>query len=850
MKKTLAVVAALFAIAAFAQGQAKGPIVDKILFDAKTQADIGLKDVAAGKSDLFFYGVDGATFKALPDDVKSKLDVYSLDGVSYWSLDINPYPNKAPYTVQKGDKTLFNPFAIREVRYALNFLVNRKQIIDEIMSGAGVPMYTPVTPGQPNSSRYGLVASKLGFTPGGNEKKAIADIDAAMNAAAALSDNQGKLKKAGQFWTFNGDPITVNFLIRVDDPNARLKEGRFIADEIERAGFKVNRLEYDRAKCFKIYQDGDPKDYEWNIYTEAWIGGQTLAYWESPLAQMYAPWQAFMPGGGNANMWNYQNEELDSLTGDACNGRVKDSSDYYAKLLKATDLGLKEAVRVFVAGQTSFFAANKDRFNNRMIYGFGDGLNKLSEYTADVKPVNGEKVLRVSNFSSKGALFVSAWDPVGPDGFSDAYIHVVSSGLSDMETDVNPVTGISFPGRASWTGIDTKIATDANGKVVGKVPVPSSAVLWNAKDQKWESGISYVDVKGDGSVYDYKKADSIASYSTGTFAFKFGKWHDGRAADINDYRYALSFPYDVSFKKGADDKVYEESYATVVNTGLVRAKGYVFNKDNTITVYGDANYPMDPNQLAGLLCPSLMVEASNYQAITCWEILEALKAIVAEGNASKTVYSFSSSSDFTEVDLLAQKCVADIKAKLQEFIAQKRVPAALSGFVTPDEAVKDYRLAVDFIEKHGHAFISNGGFILEKYDPSNNTVIEVANRDPSYPYVKGQFAKDLATSYLRIDAVKVPAYSKGKDFSVGITVSEVSYPADKAAAAPKGTVKLTLVAGTETVYAAKLVKAGSFAAVIPAKVLDALKPGSYTLVVEAAKGSEAGSVATSNVIVF
>src|SRR5208337_1209876 len=103
-----------------AQAGEKGPILDKILFDAKTQEDIGLKDVAAGRSDLWNYGTSGAAFKALPDDVKSKLDVYGVTGVQTLSILMNPYPNAAPYTAATRDgKTLFNPFAIREVRFAM-----------------------------------------------------------------------------------------------------------------------------------------------------------------------------------------------------------------------------------------------------------------------------------------------------------------------------------------------------------------------------------------------------------------------------------------------------------------------------------------------------------------------------------------------------------------------------------------------------------------------------------------------------------------------------------------------------------------------------------------------------------
>jgi peptide/nickel transport system substrate-binding protein len=850
MKRALVVLLTILVAAAFAPAQVKGPIIDKILFDAKTQEDIGMKDVAAGRSDLWNYGSSGAAFKALPDDVKAKLDVYDVTGVNYVSIYVNPYPNKAPYTAAgKDGKAVFNPFAIREVRYALNFLINRKQIIDEIMVGAGLPMYTPVIPGQPNSSRYNLIASKLGFTPAGNEKKALADIDAAMKKAAAESG--GKLAKNGQWWTYNGEPVSVKFLIRVDDPTMRLPEGRYIADQIEKAGIKVERAELDRASARKLWGQSDPKDYLWSLYTEGWGGGQTNAYWEVSVAQMYAPWFANMPGAGNADFWNYENADLDKLTGDAYNGRVKTEADYYDKLLKSTEIGLKEAVRVFVAAQTTYLAGNKDRFLARMAYGLGDGLDKWSMYTADVKPEkDGTKVMRMTAFSAQGTLFMSSWDPIGPNGFGDTYSSIIIKECSDQELEVNPVTGIYMPLRATWSGVKTSIDTTADGSVVGKIPVPAGAVLWNAADQKWESGCVYKDLKGDGSTFGYDKPGAVTAYSQATFAFKFGKWHDGRAIDINDYRYALSILYDVAFKKGPDDKVYEEEYAGSMNSNLIRYKGFVFNPDSSITVYGDANYPMSEAQLCGLLAPTLMVEGANYGAIVPWEVLEAVKGIVAEGNASKTAYSYNSNSDFTEVDLLSQKCVADLKAKLQEYIASEHVPAALQGFVTPAQAVADYKLALDWIGKHGHAYISNGGFILDAYDSSNNTGVLVANRDPSYPYAKGYWTKALATSFAHVDAIKVPTYKKGADLTVGVTVSEVAFPANTTKAAAKANVKVTLIGPKETTYKASMAKAGSFTAVIPAKDLAALKAGSYTVVVEAALGTEAGAVDTANLIVF
>lgn len=830
----------------------KGPIVDKVLVNAKTQEDIAIKEVAEGKSDVFWYSANGSTYKALTDDVKSKLEVYAVPENS-WALLFNPYPNKAPYVAKskKSGASSFNPFAIREVRFAMNFLINRKQVVDEILAGAGQPKYSNVTMGQPNSNRYVPIVGRMGFTDTGNEAKALADIDAALKAAAALPENKGRLAKAGQWWTYDGKPVEVNFLIRVDDPNGRLKEGRYVADQIEKAGIKVNRLEYDRAKCLKIYNSGDPANYEWNIYTEGWGGGQTYAFWETGLAQYYSPWYANMPGGGDAERWNYTNPEIDALTQAAANGRVKDTNDYYQKCFKAMEIGLSEAIRVFVIDQTSYYMANKGRFNGRMAYGIGDGLNRVSSLTADVKPdatgpYKGKKALRITEFSAKGALFMFPWDPIGPDGFADTYGKVVSAPPSDMEFDFNPVTGMCTPLRASYKDFKAQPAFEGD-TMVGTIPVPAEAVLWNATTQKWESGVVWVD-KGDGT-YDYAKASDKPEYgkavASATFSFSYAKWHDGRKQDQNDYRYAIALRYDISKKKGEGDKVYDEAYSGQISPQLAVNKGFIFNKDGSITSYGDAYYPMDPVYNASLLCPLLMVQASNYQSIVSWPVLEAVVGLVKEGK-----YVYNSNGDFTEIDLLAEKHLADIKAKLTEYASAKRVPASLEGYVKPEEAVRAYDSAIAFIDTYKHAYISNGGFIVEGYDAANQTATLSATPYDDYPFAKGELAKKVAMTYARINSVKVAAFKKGADLGVDIAVAEVSYPANKAKAAAKANVKVTLIGDKETSYAAKAGKAGFFAATIPAKDLASLKPGTYTLIVEAGLGTESGAVDTASLVVY
>jgi peptide/nickel transport system substrate-binding protein len=150
MKKTISIFILVAAAAALVSAQTakRGPIVDKVYIDVRMSQEIGLKDTAEGKTDVFYEYVTGPTYSALPADTKAKLEAYAVPALTY-SLFMNPIPNKAPYTVKVGEKTVFNPLAITEVRFAMNFLISRQQIVDEILGGNGQPMFTMASPGQP-----------------------------------------------------------------------------------------------------------------------------------------------------------------------------------------------------------------------------------------------------------------------------------------------------------------------------------------------------------------------------------------------------------------------------------------------------------------------------------------------------------------------------------------------------------------------------------------------------------------------------------------------------------------------------------------------------------------------------
>lgn len=859
MKKILLVSVLVVALVFSATAQAKyGPYADKVIYDVRMDQTIAIKDTAEGKTDVFFTGLDGKTYKGIQSTDLEKLSTYAVPSGS-WSLLLNPIPNKAPYSFQTKDgRTIFNPLAIREVRYAINWLIDRKKIVDEILLGAGEPSITAETPGQPGTYRFNLVPAKLGMTVRGNEKKAIADIDAAMQDAANLPENKGKLKKSGQFWTYNGDPVTVRFIIRVDDPTGRLLEGRYISSQLEKAGIKVEQLEYDRSKAGKIAYYSDPADWQWSMYTEGWGAGATRAWWDVSISQMYAPYYGYMPGGQTDGFWNYENKDIDSIAQKNINGWFLTSDEYWNDNMKVQEMALKEAVRIYVCSQVQYYVANKTRFNERMLYGLGDGLNNWSVRSADIKPDSkGQKVLHVTQYSARGGLFMSSWDPVGVDGFSDTYSSAIIEACTDPSTFEAPNNAKDTPLRVKYDlkNIETKVAEAKAGEPpTGLISVDKSAIIYDSKTKQWVSGVEFKDVGG--GTYDYVKNDAMKAYGKlSNMQYIYGKWQDGQPVTLADIMYAIAFSYDWANKDSDSDKYYDETYASQYQSTLPVTKGIVLNKDGSFTGYFNFNWPMDKDRVAAQGLASIITpKAGNpgRQTLVSWEITEALAKLVVEGSKSGTQYSFSSDPSVTEVDVINPKCVADIKAKLGDFVAAKYVPDSIKQWVTPEQAVARYKAAINFIDKNGNAYISNGPFYISKVDYNANYIELSAFRD--YPYRADYFPKLFRTVITRIDDVKVPPTAqRNADAKIDVQVSAVTYPDDTAKAADnkaKVTVTMILADNSEKTYTAKYVNSGSFQAVIPAKDLGALKAGAYTLVVQSVFNTESPAVQASSIVVF
>ncbi len=810
----------------------KGPIVDRVVFDARSDETIALKDTAAGKTDVFGSSVQASVFKSLPEADQDKLETYVVPELS-WSLLLNPIPNEAPYTVDVSGATYFNPFAIKEVRQAMNWLIDRKKIIDEIAYGEGTPMFVAQTPGQPGTYRYNLIASKFGMTENGDESYAIETIDAAMRAAANLPANKGKLVNEGGFWKYDGSDVTIKFLIRVDDPSGRLLAGHYIADQIEKAGIKVERLEWDRSRCGNAVYGGDPANFEWQLYTEGWGSGATRRWWDITISQMYAPYYGYMPGGATEGYWNYQNDEIDRLAQKSYYGKFLTADEYWTDNLKALELALDESVRIYLASLNSYFLVNEERSANRMLYGMADGIaNFISFVSADVQPnADGEKVLRVTQHSAQGSLFMDVWDPISGGGFSSTYSNLMAQTISNKGTFEAPHTAADTPLAAEWSDLSTSVSYNADNELVGGIAVPANAMKYDSATKAW------VEV-GSGTT----------SFSKGSSTYRYGRWHHGAEQTLADIMYASAFITEWATKDGEDDPYYEQSYSAIYTPGLETSKGFILNNDGTFTSYFDYNWPMDEGRVGSNATVSGKAGSPGRPYVFPWDLYEAASLLVVEGNTKGERYTIAQSADLKQLDLKTPDMVADLRAKYVELYNRGHVPVSIKDYVTVEEAKDRYARGIKFIDTYGHGMISNGAFFISKIDAANNFIELSAFRDAAYPFEQGYWRELFSTDMTRIDYVDIPAVArKSQGLTFTAVVSQYTYPEVASVDADGNTKVKALVideSGNEYEITSNYSGYGEFVFNVNSATLANMASGRYTIVVMSAIADETPATST------
>ncbi len=696
----------------------KGSFVDEIRFIHYLDENVALEDVKAGNLDAYYFRIP----LEVASDIKSNQNVKTYDRISQsFELLINPAPSRK-------DTSTINPFEFREVRYAMNYLIDREFISNEIMKGYARPVIDPLGYDSPDYLNVIDTVESFGFryNPGLAEK---------MIAHALVAE--GAVKQNGK-WTFKGSPIIIKLFIRSDDQQ-RKSLGDLIASELEKIGFVVQKDYGDLNKANGIIFGSDPQDFQWHIYTSATGSSAFLKYNEGTISSMYAPWSGNMPGAQNPSFWNYQNKSLDEVTKRLVYSNFTSEYERNSLLQNATKAGIQESVRVLLVKVIEPFVASSTL--KGLVNDFGAGItSKYSLVNARSTKDNSSLDIGVKQ------IYQSAWNNVG--GFTDTYSQNIYSAIVDGSTFTNPYTGDILPMRYQWTNVSTAGPLD-------KLKVAPDALLWNPTTQQWKN-------VGD---------NGTTAKSKVTYKILYSNWHNGIPMDKSDLLYSQYFLFEWGTNSGQNDRTIDPQYLSSASVGIPYEKGIKFLSDDEVEYFSDF-WHYDKNQIAGFA-------ASSWPAQP-WEITAATERLVTGG---KLAYSRGEATarNIDWLSLIIPQHANLIKTELQKMKDESFVPPALKGIVTVDEAKKRYDASIRWITNHNHAVISNGPFYLDSYNPSGRIITIKAFRDPSYPFEQGHWSYFENPKLADIGKVEAPQFIKrGQPTKIQISIKVNGQPSNDA----------------------------------------------------------------------
>jgi peptide/nickel transport system substrate-binding protein len=703
----------------------KGPATDRIEY-VRVDRPLAPDALRQGDIDVYVFSLFSEAEIAIGNEDP---DIEFYRGVSGMNdILLNPAP--AP-------EGQLNPFSIKEVRYAMNFIFDRDFLVNEVWKGTAAQMYDYLGPFHPEVPSIADIKLTHGF---------VYDFDRANSMVDDAMVLAGAEKRAGK-WYYKDEPVSIKALIRVEDE--RRDMGDSFAAELEKLGFTIDYSHTTFGPAIDIVYGTDPAEFEWGFYTEGWgIGASRWNTWEpgcwggSADPEM-GDWCANMPGWGEAEWWNYisPGNRVEILATDVYYGRYDDLADREEKMRECTDLIMQESVRIFGIRRLTAYPARTDV----------EGLTQDAAQGIRGAVWAPREAYREGETSlTFGNLWVwtetTVWNMF--DGFNDVYSVDIGRATGDPVVWRHPFTSTGMPFRGMY-----EVTTEGP---TGVMDVPSEAFKWDAESDTWIT--VGPDVNSTSKiVFDYSK------YTQGQ------KWHHDieiSMADILTYK-AMGWDVAEDAEKSVRESALSSSSQGLYNT----IKGIVVIDDHTIEVYTDY-YHFDVNEIA------FFIGAGWHNGIgfNPWELMAAQEDVVYEKQLAAFGQQSADLYGVPWLSLILSEHAGLVTDSLEELLAEEYYP---SNYWTLgetdwgdglDNAKERYQACIDWYNDKDILWINCGPFILNDFDAEAQYAETIAYRDPTYPFEPGDWYYGRPKVPEVVD-VTVPTVTKGIAADIDLTMA-------------------------------------------------------------------------------
>jgi hypothetical protein len=443
-------------------------------------ADSAVTQIEAGAIDVYGSNLSTpADFQAIADAGLDHSFQYGL----YYELTFNPVG-----PVFEGTGKL-NPFSSMKIREAMNWLVDRDYINQEIYGGNAIPKFFSLVAGFPEYGRYIDLIRPYEVIYAPDRAKATAVITEEMTAMGA--------EMVDGLWTFEGEPVEIIFLIRTDSDGTRRPMGDIISNWLEEEGFTVDRQYKTSSEASALWIGTDPADGQWTLYTGAW-GSSAVSRDNADDFQFFLSPSS---GYGFTGLWQsyIMEPEEQQVFDDLANKLYKDMTERRAMYEEAFAIAMKYSFRVWVVdgrGQSPWTPEMTVSFD----LSAGVDINTLYPFTMRRVGEEGGLVRM-----GEPDLFIDPANPIG--GSNWTYDSVWQIPTQDYDAVPNPYTGLTLPQRLEKAEVvlQTGLPVDQTYDWVDLsfsddiVPPDDAWVNWDVETETfltvadWKATVSLVD---------------------------------------------------------------------------------------------------------------------------------------------------------------------------------------------------------------------------------------------------------------------------------------------------------------------------------------------------------------------
>jgi peptide/nickel transport system substrate-binding protein len=692
-----------------------GAWLDTVVMVEEPDSDAAVTRLEVGDIDVFAYNVSE------PDVAQRIWDsetlVYETAYGNY--NDLTFMPSAGPEFAETG---VLNPFYSDKIREAMNWLVDRNYIAQEITGGLARPRFVPVNFASKDSALLADTIAAIELKYAHNPDKAVEVITAEMEAMGAEMVD-GK-------WTYNGEPVVLTALIRTEDE--RLEIGDYVSNLLEDIGFTVQRDYKTSAEASPCWLRSDPETGCAHFYTGGWVStaisrdeATNFSFFYTPDGYPVPPWQAYSPS-----------PEFYDVATRLNNSEFATMDERAEMMAQALDLALLDSQRIWlkddvgIAPHAANIALASDLSGS--IYG-----SRLWAHTMRYTDQAGGSMT-----IAMPSIMTNPWNPIG--GSNWVYDMMPIRGMQSNATVPDPFTGVALPMRLeraeiyAETGLPIEQNLDwASLEFVDEIVVPDDAWAdWDAENQVFITA-------GERFTETQTVASKVVMYYEDDLFDKV-KWHDGSPFSLADMVMFMIMQFDPAKEASP---IYDESAVPAFETFMLAFKGWkIVSEDPVVIEYYTDAYQLDAeNNVTNFRAAWPSAYWNGQEA--AWHVLTPAWVVEANQEAAFT----ADKAEALEVEwmsFIAGPTLELLKAQLDAAQAESLIPYAptLGQYITADEATARYGNLQEWYRRYGHFWVNTGVFYLQKAFPVEGTLIMQYN--PDYP--------DPATRWLAYGTAPIP----------------------------------------------------------------------------------------------